>query len=320
MTSSTFHPASMRSIPTVSLLVCALAVRGLAQAPATAPLILLLPASTRAASLGNAGVTGRDDDVVFYNPAQLLGARTGFSTTIARYGSASTFGEMSAVYAGGPLTMGWGVEYLDFSVHPGDTYPYVPATLVSRGPLEAQGLLATVGGAYTWKGFKGGIAMKYVADRVDLAALGATSALESRHDTFLGDAGLAHNLWGGVAGLAVQNIGRGWTDGSNRIYAPFQESLGWSRGVTAGELDLGFGGQVTARRGWISPGAGVEVGYGWIEGYSASLRAGARRTETTGEKPVALGASLNADRLTIEYALEFFDGGNNAHRVTIRWR
>jgi len=320
MTSSTLHPSSMRSLSVLPALVCALSLPGRAQAPATAPLILLLPSSTRAAALGNSGVTGRDDDVVFSNPAQLLGARTGFSTTIARYGSAGTFGEMSASYAGGPLTMGWGVEYLDFSVHAGDTYPYVPAMLVSRGPVEAQGLLATVGGAYTWKGFKGGLAMKYVADRVDVAAPGAAGAEDSRHDTFLGDAGLAHNLWGGVAGLAVQNIGRGWTDGSNRIYAPFQESLGWSRGITAGELDLGFSGEVTARRGWVSPGAGVEVGYGWIEGYSAALRAGARRTETSGEKPVALGATFNADRLTIEYALEFFDGGNNAHRVTLRWR
>lgn len=310
----------MRSLSILPFLVCALGVPARAQAPATAPLILLLPASTRAASLGNSGVTGRDDDVIFYNPAQLLGARPGFSATLARYGSAATLGEFSSAFTGGPLTMGWGVEYLDYSVHPGDPYPYAPALLVSHGPIEAQGLLATVGGAYTWKRFKAGIAVKYAADRVDIATAGSSGGTESRHDTFLGDVGLSHNLWGGVAGLAVQNIGRGWMDGSTRIDAPLQESLGWSGGMQAGELDLGLSGQVTARRGWVSPGAGVEVGYGWIEGYSVALRAGARRPETSAEKPVALGATFNGDRLTIEYALQFFDGGSNAHRVTIRWR
>jgi len=38
------------------------------------------------------------------------------------------------------------------------------------------------------------------------------------------------------------------------------------------------------------------------------------------EKPLALGAALTVDRLTVEYAVRFFDGGRSANGVTLRWR
>lgn len=311
----------MRSLSIVPVLACALALPARAQAPETGPLILLLPASTRAMALGNAWVAGRDEDVVFYNPAQLIGARPGFNASIARYGSAGTLGSIASVYAAGPLsmTLGWGVQFVDFKTSPDAPYPYSPAILTMPGAADAFSMEATTAGAMVYKGFRIGVAGKYASDRVAAATSGG-GPVWTRHDAFLGDVGLAHNLWTGVAGLAVQNIGRGWMDGAQRINVPLQTSLGWSATKQAGELDLGFASQVTARRGWISPGAGIEVGYGWIEGYSVALRAGARRTETNGEHPVALGASFNADRLMVEYALQFFDGGRNAHRMTIRWR
>ena len=43
----------------------------------TGPLLLLMPATPRTAALGNAWVAGRDQEVLFYNPAQLIGARQG---------------------------------------------------------------------------------------------------------------------------------------------------------------------------------------------------------------------------------------------------
>jgi hypothetical protein len=64
----------------------------------------------------------------------------------------------------------------------------------------------------------------------------------------------------------------------------------------------------------------LEVGYSWLEGYAATFRIGARRAETDAEKPLSLGAAFSADRLTLEYAVRFFDGGRTANGVTIRWR
>jgi hypothetical protein len=312
----------MRSLLILPPLACLLALHAGAQAPDTGPLVLLVPASTRATALGNAWVAGRDEDVVFYNPAQLIGARPGFNASVARHGSASTLGAIASVYAAGPMTMtlGWGVQFVEFRARPEDAYPYAPAILARPGGTsDALSMLAVGGGAVVYKGFRIGVAGKYASDRVAAASSGGGPAW-ARHDAFLGDVGLAHNLWTGVAGLSVQNIGRGWEEGARRIDVPLQTSLGWSALRQVGQLDLGLSGQVTARRGWISPGAGIEVGYGWIEGYSLALRAGARRTETSAERPVAVGASFNADRLTMEYALQFFDGGRTANRMTIRWR
>ena len=79
--------------------------------------------------------------------------------------------------------------------------------------------------------------------------------------------------------------------------------------------------QVLARRhGFVAPGGGVDVGYSWIEGYAVNARVGARRPDTKDERPVSVGAALNADRLNVEYALGFVAGNQQIHRVTLRWR
>ena len=309
----------MRLLLLLSISTSALAPRVTPQAPPTAPLALLLPASTRAAAMGNAGVAGRDDDVLFYNPAGLVNARGGFSATLARYGNSATLGAMTASFTGGPLSLGWGVQVVNYSSRPGAPYPFVPGALSNRGSVTALSLVAAVGAGTTYKGFRIGAAGKYAEDRFanDTGILATTAAV---HGVFVGDIGLAHNLWNGVAGISVQNLGRNSVSGAARTDLPVQTSLGWTLIKQVGELDMGLAVQLTSRRGWISPGGGVEVGYGWIEGYAVALRAGAHRPETSAERPFGVGASLNADRLALEYALQFFDGGRAAHRMTFRWR
>jgi hypothetical protein len=301
------------------LAACAcVAATSSAQAPATGPLALLLPASTRAMALGNAGVTGRDDDVIFYNPAMLTVARGGFNTTLARYGSRTTLGAMSSLFTGGPLTLGWGVQVVNYSTRTTEPYPFAPSVLADRGSTNAFSMLAAVGGAMTYKGFRIGAAAKYAEDRLSVG--GSVPLAPVLHGIFVGDVGVAHALWTGTAGLSIQNIGRNERQNGTRIDAPVQASLGWSAVKQVGDLDIGVAAQLTGRKGWFSPGGGVEVGYGWIEGYAVTVRAGARRPETDAEKPFGLGASLNADRLTLDYGMQFFDGGQTAHRLTFRWR
>jgi hypothetical protein len=307
---------------TLAALICAHAACATAQAPDTGPLILRLPASTRAAALGNAWITGRDEDVVFYNPAQLIAAnRGGIGVSLARYGSAGTLGSVASAYSGGPssLSFGWGVQFLVFSAPRALAYPYPPSTTVSGGSVEASGLLATVGSAIVVKTFRVGIAAKYASDRA--TALPPDAAIAApRHEAYLGDVGVAHTLLNGVAGLSVQNIGLGGVSEARRVSLPRQAALGWSTSLPVGEFDMSVASQVTARTGWISAGGGVEMGYSWIEGYSAGLRLGARRPETNAERPVAIGATFSGDRLALDYALQFFEGGHTANRMTIRWR
>jgi hypothetical protein len=189
-----------------------------------------------------------------------------------------------------------------------------------------QSALAAVGAAMVVKGFRVGVAGKYAADRLAAPQRGIVAQqtglpLESgTDDTFLLDAGMARNLLGGIAAVAIQNIGTEVSHNGRPTESPLQGSVGWSMARIAGPFDLGVTGQVTARTGWVAPGAGAELGYSWIDGFSAALRVGARRTDTEAEKPVAIGAAFTGDRLTLEYALQSFDGGTHAHRMTVRWR
>lgn len=118
----------------------------------------------------------------------------------------------------------------------------------------------------------------------------------------------------------MQNIGRDSTRDGQTLVLPRQVSLGWSRTKQAGPLDLALFSQLSVRKGWTAPAGGLEIGYSWIDGYTVALRVGAKRAETEAERPVALGAAFTADRLTVEYAVRFFDGGPTANGVTIRWR
>lgn len=307
--------------------LCVLALVGLAhvpafaQAPPTGPLVLHVPVSARTAALANAWVAGRDQEVVFHNPAQLIGARPGFDLSLSRMGPASQMLSVGSVFAAGKwsLTFGWGAQVLGFNADAATSYPYSPDLLLTDGSRSGTSTLVTAGAAILVKKFRIGVAGKYVSD---LGAASATSLLPLRanHQVVLLDVGVARNLFGGAAAVAFQNIGRHSRDNGSRLTVPRQVAVGWSTSKVAGPFDVGLYTQVTARRDWTSPAAGVEVGYSWIEGVHVLLRAGARRPETAAEKPLALGAAFTKDRLTVEYAARFFDAGRTAHGVTLRWR
>lgn len=294
-------------------LLCSVAwpVLASAQAPASAPLVLAVPSSARVAALGNAWVAGRDQDVVFSNPAQMINVRPDFAVSMAHFGPGANGGSFATVYAAGKLsfTLGAGIQILNFSPGINQASPFGVESLLTRGNQDAQSSVTTVGGAILWKTFRIGASAKYLSDRTSV----------NRH-ALVADLGVARNLFGGVAALAVQNLGPAALSDTPAAKLPRQVALGWSRTKPIGPLDFALFTQVTARSGWASPAAGLETGYSWIEGYSITFRAGARRPESNLERPVTLGASFSGDRLTIDYAIRFFDNSRNAHLVTVRWR
>ena len=102
-------------------LVCSAAPLA-AQADRSYPAVLLrLPASTRMLALGNMGVVGRDDDVLFYNPAQLVVAR-GTSLSAERFSESAHDATLSSVarFSSGGIAIG--ASYAEFSSAPG-VYP-----------------------------------------------------------------------------------------------------------------------------------------------------------------------------------------------------
>jgi hypothetical protein len=270
----------------LALLVCAWPAAARAQ---TQPTILDSPVSARVAALGNAWVAGRDQDVVFSNPAQLIGVRTDFNASLARLSGSTSMGALTSAFAGGKLsfTLGWG------------------GVLVTRGDDRPTSTLAVIGGAVQYKGFRGGVSGKYVSD-----------PFATRHgQAILMDFGLARNFLSGAAAVSFQNVGVKHDTDIRK-----QAAIGWSVLRPAGPLDLGLYTQVTMRKDWTAPAAGLEASYSWLEGYLVTLRAGLKRAEDPSEKPVSLGAAFGLDRISLEYALQMFDNSRRAHRMTIRWR
>jgi len=122
----------------------------LAQAPPTAPLVLTQPSSARVTALAGAWVAGRDQDVIFHNPAQLIGARTDFSVSMARYGDQANMASLSSAYSGGKLsfTLGWGVQMINFRDFGGAASPFTTdifrsqdTLLQPRASVDAQSML-----------------------------------------------------------------------------------------------------------------------------------------------------------------------------------
>lgn len=304
-----------------TLSACALAAPAFAQAPPAPPLVLQLPATARAAALGDAWVTGRDSEVIFYNPAQIIGATRTFGVTLGQPGAGNSSVSAATSYAAGKysLTLGWGARLLNFHVDPAAAYPYTADDLLTRGSADGQSLLLTFGGAILYKNFKIGGAAKFVSDRVSSMPGDPTFVSINQH-AWVADVGVSRALWGGTAAFAAQNLGRTAAVDATTLVTPRQFLAGysWTRG--AGPLDLNLFGQVTMRKDWWSPAGGVEVGYSWIEGYGVTLRVGARRPLTSREQPIGLGAAINADRLTVEYGVQFFEGACPSHLVTVRWR
>jgi hypothetical protein len=309
-----------RSLSVLALIVFA-QVPAFAQAPPTGPLVLHVPVSARTAALANAWVAGRDQEVVFHNPAQLIGARTGFDLSVTRLGPASTMLSAGSVFAGGKwsLTFGWGAQVLGFNADAARSYPYSPDLLLADGSRTGTSTLVTAGAAILVKKFRIGVAGKYASELAS-ASTSTLLPIRANHQVVLLDVGVARNLFGGAAAIAFQNLGPHSRDNGGSLTLPRQVAVGWSHSRIAGPFDVGLYTQVTARRHWTAPAAGLEVGYSWIEGFNVLVRAGARRPETAAEKPVSLGAALTMDRLTVEYAVRFFDAGRTANGVTLRWR
>lgn len=271
-----------------------------AQPPDTGPVVLHVPSSARVSALGGAWVAGRDQDVVFHNPAQMIGTRSGFDLSAARLGPGRSMVALGSVFAAGKysLTFGWGAQVLN-----------------DAGTSS----LVAAGAAILVKKFRVGVTAKY-ASQVSTPAPSVLLPVSVNHHILMADVGVARNLFGGAAAIAVQNLGPDSRDHGGYIRLPRQVALGWSTTKVAGPFDVGVFTQVAARKSWVAPAAGVEVGYSWIEGYTVMVRAGARRPESGDEKPLTLGAAFTADRLTVEYAVRFRDGGRTENGVTLRWR
>ncbi len=289
-----------------------------AQSSTYAPFVLTIPASVRALSMGNVGVVSRDDDVLFYNPAQLAIAR-GMSMSAERFSPTTLTGALSSVTRLATGGIAVGAIVADFAAPPG--YPVDRSTVFSTGPAHGTSTGLVVGAAQVIKNFRIGAAAKYVEDRVDTVRNGRAAF----------DLGLGRDFFGYSFGLAVQNIGSSYTPPQpipsfgtpiplSNVRMPLRTTFGVGHSTSAGPFDIAATAAASLIRvDFFSPAAGAEIGYSWLDGYNILLRAGVRRP-APGEGSITAGAGFVMDRLSIDYAIEAATGSHIAHRLGFRIR
>jgi len=286
----------------------------------TGPAILHLPASARWLAMGNAAMGSRDDDVIFYNPAQVAVAR-GTSVSFEQYAAGSRGGTLSSVARLNTGGVAVGVNLVDYETSLGiGRFPVTRDALLERGPQDAVGVNMVIAIAQVIKGFRIGAAGKYADDLAGERRAGGAAL----------DLGVSKDFRRYfTAGLAVQNIGRDVSTtrlaGQQSMFAgpepyPLVTTLGVTATKSLGPYDAVATSAVSVDRdGFVVPAGGVEINYSWLDGYNIAIRAGARRPDI-GERAVTAGAGLSVDHLSIDYALEALSGSHIGHRIGLRVR
>lgn len=281
-----------------------------AQASGVGPVVLQLPASTRAIGFGNAFVAVRDPEAVFYNPAQ-LGVRPGVAISVGRYRSAATAGAVATTYVFGPVGFGIGAQFLDFDVA-SPTYPDLAPNgeqLLAGGPFPASSLVAAMAFEMAFKGIRWGVAGKFAEDR----------AFGARDGVLVADVGAAKEIGLGTVGISIQNLGTSARVNGTAAALPTRATLGYAAAGPLGPLDAVASAAVSVRRGGrVSPAGGLELGYMPIDGVTFAGRIGGRLPEKNAESPLTLGATFRFDRLSFDYGFEPYQGPGSGHRVGVR--
>ncbi len=259
--------------------------------------VLRLPSSTRALGMGNVGVAGRDDDVVFYNPAQLAVAR-GSTLSGERHSESLIAGALSSATAFSSGGVGVGALF-------SRTNTYEPQFLI---PVTS--VVGTAAIAQVVKGVRVGLAGKYLGEQRQFQYGSRTMA----------DVGLARGFRQYfTAGLAVQNIGIVGHTGLDPT--PTSATLGASGSGPLGPYDVMLTTAVSFddhdHRARVA--GGGEIAWSWLNGYSIALRAGGR-DPVPGSHAFTAGAGFVVDRISLDYALETTSGSRAAHRIGLRLR
>jgi hypothetical protein len=295
-----------------ALALAALANRSEAQRERYAPLILQLPIGARATALGGGPLAVRDVESVFGSPA-LVGGNNALAFGAGRYESGATSGFVASAFSIGSFGIGVGVQMLDVRLRDTD-FPMRSEVLTHEGAFAGSSLAATIAGSMTWKGYRWGVAGKYVEERISEVRAGGVAA----------DVGVVKDLsfGNGSVGLTVQNIGRPLELGGDRQQLPTRATLGAAAGGHAVGKWIDLGGNVNVsvlRNGFVAPSGGFELLYVPIEGVSFAGRVGARRPELRELRPLTLGFGASLDRVAADYAWEQLRSGG-VHKLTLRLR
>ena len=284
---------------------------------AALPLLLRLPASTRAMALGDAFMTDAGSaDGVFYHPALVSGA-SGFGLAVQSWSGASTSAHASAAtdWFGGTVAVGLQTLQYDRAAGAPVGAGLAQDLLFRQEARGASERVASVGYARESSGLRWGVSGKVLEQRLEGAAETAWAV----------DLGLAREVGPLTVALSAQNLGTEMTFGDAGVPLPRRYTLGaGAYGREVGPLDVGFSGSLRYEEQaeeWV-PGAGLEVGYWPVRGRTFVGRVGVQRVPEGEASGVTLGAAFWGDDLALEWAWMPFGGAvdDGTHRFGIGWR
>lgn len=303
----------MLRIPAVLLLLLLSVAPSQAQVRENAPLLLQLPASTRAHGLGNAyPLASADNDAVFYH-AGLLDAVRGIGASLT-YFERATLASMSGAaefWSGG---VAFGVQSLSYSAgtRTSGAFSRGEAGLGESGGVNASELTVSAGYGRAIKGFRVGVVGRYME-----------IALPAQRDVnFAADFGVARRIGFVTAGFSARNLGRAPDLAGEDVALPMTLTLGAStQSKAVGPLDVSAAAAVSRwENGTFVPNAGIEVAYWPLSGRTFIGRIGFRYIDDSGIRPLTLGAGFVGDRIGIDYAVQDYEEARPVHRIGVRLR
>ncbi len=292
-----------------------------AQTREKGPIVLNLPASTRALALGNSFALGSSDsDAVFYHPGGLNRAQ-GFAGSMQRYGSTATLTTLSAGTSWLSGGVALGVQHLSYGaqlseMNASGSVLQLPAdygSLRDHGDMGISELVVSAGYGRTVKGIRMGVVGKLVEER-----FGPRKATTGAFDI-----GLVVAPGPVSVGLALQNLGRDMVLEGEDIPLPLRVSLGAStQAAQVGPLDLSASAAVRYLvDGDVVPSVGMEVGYWPVTGRTFVGRIGFRHLpDEQSASPISFGGGFIGDDIVLDYAYEGFETGSPTHRLSVGWR
>jgi hypothetical protein len=285
-----------------------------------AAIVLELPASPRALALGGAvTAVGRDDALLFYNPAQLatLGGLSA-SISLQRYLESTTLAALSAAARLGPGVLGIGIQSLSY----GSIDEIIPDCVnfgCERGEptgatASAGDLAATAGYALRVRGARIGGAAKVVRQSI-AGESGTTGAI---------DVGAAVDLLRHLTvAAAVQNLGGTMTVAGSSGPLPRTVRGGVALAVERNQVALLLSSDVAqVRDGDARLSGGLELTWRAARAISLVGRAGAaQRANGADARAATFGGALQLGRFAVDYAYQGFETlGSSSHRVGIGYR
>lgn len=257
---------------------------------------------TRAIGMANVATWLRDDDVLFFNPAQLAVAR-GTSVSGETRSTRDRDGALSSVLAFGKGGVGVGMTLAQQRM---PQFFNTPNGMVPGPDIPVTGTLVAAGIGQTFNGRRVGLSAKYAASQFG----------DNRLERGLVDAGISQDFKRYfTASVVARDIPLNHTAWGAHEY---NTVVGLAASFPAGPFDVVTASDGSFSRSGSFEGAfGAEASWSWLSGYSVAARTGIFGGDLHG---INAGLGFTRDRVSIDYAFDQRAAGHTGHRLGLRVR